>query len=101
MSIDKPRITAVATLEALGFFYTPDRGWLPPIQKQVSPNHVTKSGIIAQTDAMHALLVHRADALEGCLEASEEEIELRAIADVVGAYEAKRWPDGKIPGGKG
>jgi hypothetical protein len=50
---------------------------------------------------MHALLVHRADALEGCLEASEEEIELRAIADVVGAYEAKRWPDGKIPGGKG
>jgi hypothetical protein len=32
---------------------------------------------------------------------TEEEAELRAIADVLEAYETKRWPDGKEPGGKG
>ena len=50
---------------------------------------------------MHAALVRHADALAGCLEGSEEEAELKAIADVLDAYEAKRWPEGKEPGGKG
>ena len=53
-----------------------------------------------EADAMHALLVKRADALVGCTEGSSEE-ELRALADVLDAYEAKRWPSGKMPGGKG
>ena len=52
-----------------------------------------------EADAMHALLVKRADALVGCTEASSEE--LRALADVLDAYEAKRWPSGKVAGGKG
>ena len=48
-----------------------------------------------ETDAMHALLTKRADELAGCTEGSPEEDELRALADAIDAYEAKRWPRGK------
>ena len=50
---------------------------------------------------MHSALVQRADALEGSKEGSAEEAELNAIVDVIEAYEAIRWPLGKIAGGKG
>ena len=50
------------------------------------------------TDRMHALLVARADALAGCPEGSPEETELAALADAIDAYEAVRWPPGRIPG---
>jgi hypothetical protein len=53
------------------------------------------------TEALHALLVKRADDLEGCTESSEEERELAAITDAIEAYEAVCWPHGKINGGKG
>jgi hypothetical protein len=37
------------------------------------------------------------DAREG----SDEETELKRIVDVFEAYEAVRWPTGKVNGGKG
>lgn len=71
MSIDNQRIAAVAALEALGFKYTSDRGWLPPIKG----GRETIGGILpdftAEADAMHALLVIRADVLMGEPEASQ------------------------------
>jgi hypothetical protein len=57
--------------------------------------------LTAESDAMHSALVQREDALEGCLEGSEEEHEIAAITDAIEAYEAKRWPEGRVPGGKG
>jgi hypothetical protein len=63
------------------------------------------SGVTAWTtresDRMHALLVEKADALDGCAEGSPEAREREAIADALEAYEAKRWPAGKEYGGKG
>jgi hypothetical protein len=53
------------------------------------------------TDRMHGLLMERADTLMGCTENSSEEAELAALTDVIEAYERQRWPEARIPGGKG
>jgi hypothetical protein len=50
---------------------------------------------------MHAVLMRRADVLEGCTEGSPEETELEMIVNAIEAYEVKRLPDGKESGGKG
>jgi len=50
---------------------------------------------------MHGVLMDRADALMGCVEGSAEEAELEMLTDVIEAYERQRWPDGRVPGGKG
>jgi hypothetical protein len=55
MSIDKQRIAAVASLEALGFKYTSDRGWLPPINSGPGAIGGTLPDYTAEADAMHAL----------------------------------------------
>jgi hypothetical protein len=102
MDIDRQRVAAVRALEALGFTYRylthPASGpgtWLPPaaVPVQALP-------LVVAADAMHAALVRRADALAGCTEGSEEEAELRAIAGVLEADEARRWPGGKEPAGR-
>src|SRR5262249_1400507 len=101
MSIDSQRIAAVAALEALGFKYTSYRGWLPPIHRARGAIRRIRPDFTAEADAMHALLVLRADALMGAPEASDGATELQHITDAVEAYEIKRWPGGKVPGGKG
>ena len=92
--IDKQRVAAVATLHALGYTFSLANGWSPPTG---TPAFVCTT----EPDAMHAVLRRRADALQGCGEGSPDQAELRAVVDALGAYEAKRWPEGKEPGGKG
>jgi hypothetical protein len=82
MEIDQQRIAAMRALEEKD---TAIRGeWLPP---GVPPLPLT-----AEADAMHGALMRRANALAGCTEGSKEEIELKAIIDLIEANEAKRWP---------
>jgi hypothetical protein len=99
MDLDKKRIAAVRMLEALGYNYI-DGEWLLWLQ----PVGASHSRQLTEADAMHGMLMRRADALAGCLEGSDEEVELKAIVDAIEAYEARRWPLGKdpaVPHGKG
>lgn len=91
-NIDKQRIEAVRTLERSGYCFDGVE-WVAPAGSLKTPPQSTDAA-----DAMHALLILRADKLAGCTEGSEEEAEL---AGAVEAYEAVRWPGGKIEGGKG
>ena len=95
--IDRQRIAAVATLEALGYVFSVAEGWMAPADA------ATPAGLAstAEADAMHAVLMARADALDGCAEGTPEETELKSIANAIEAYEAKRWPNGKEAGGRG
>jgi hypothetical protein len=55
-------------------------------------------------EAMGTALMRCADALAGCMEGSDEEAKLKAIVDLIEAYEGKCWPLGKdpdVPDGKG
>ena len=94
MSIDRQRIAAVKLLEALGYRFD-------GIEWKAVPGVAAAPTVFREADALHGLLILRADKLEGCTEGSQQETELRVIADTVGAYEAKRWPNGAAPGGKG
>jgi hypothetical protein len=93
MDIDKQRIAAVRTLEALGYSYS-NGEWLPAGVAAPLPFTV-------EADAMHGALMLRADALAECKESSDEQAELRLIVDLIEAYECKRWPLAKELGGKG
>ena len=93
-TIDKQRIAAVRAMETLGYSFD-GIAWNGP--KAGAPFGAMET----EADAMHALLVMRADKLVACTEGCEFEVELKMIADTVSAYEAKRWPNGVVPGGKG
>jgi len=88
--IDKQRISAIRKLEQLGYTFAGD-DWI----------HDAAAIAPTITDELHAMLVKRADDLDGCPAGSEEERELAAIERAIGAYESVRWPTGKIAGGKG
>ena len=91
-TIDKQYIAAVRKLAQLGYTFA-GGDWMHPTDS-ASPTP-------AITDALHALLVKRADDLEGCAEGSDEEHELVAITDAIEAYEAVRWPRGRTQDRKG
>jgi hypothetical protein len=95
MDIDRQRIAAVRALEALGYSYR-NNAWLPPAAVAAAPLPLT-----VEADAMHGALMRRADSLVSCAEGADEEAELKAIGDLLEAYESKRWPLGKEPGRKG
>ena len=97
MNIDKQRIAAVRQLEALGYRFEGDKWVRGSPSVAVGP----RSLMTAESDAMHGVLVQRADALEGCTEGSDEEAEFKRVVDAIEAYEARRRPAGKEPGGKG
>jgi hypothetical protein len=95
--IDKQRIAAVGKLVELGYRFSLADGWTAG-----SAAAATGAGpFTAEADAMHAVLMQRAEVLQGCSEGSSEEAELESIVNAIEVYEAKRWPDGKDPGGKG
>jgi hypothetical protein len=85
MDVDRQRVAAVRLLEAKGYRYKAGSVASPPLP------------LAWEADAMLGELMRCADALAGCTEGSEEEIELKAIVDTIEAYEAKRWPLGKDP----
>ena len=89
-NIDRQRIAAVKALEQMGYEYRDDK-WL--IGDAIGGSQ--------EADALHGLLIKRADQLQGCSEGSAQAQELAAIANAADAYEQKRWPDGKVAGGKG
>ena len=89
--IDRQRIAAVRTLEALGYTYR-DGLWKLPL-------HASR-WITVEADAMHARLVAIADKIAENLGIWTDE-DLAAIGESLEGYEAVRWPDGKAQDGKG
>jgi hypothetical protein len=91
-TVDKQRVAAVRKLEQLGYTFAGD-DWMRPAYDAAAITPTI-------TDELHARLVKRADDLDGCPAGSDEERELAAIERAISAYEAVRWPTGKIAGGQ-
>jgi hypothetical protein len=83
----------VKVIEALGYSFD-GLEWSAPVYGAPLPN------LHDEADAMHALLVLRADKLEEGIKGDDDEAELKMLGEVVGDYEAKRWPDGVVPRAK-
>jgi hypothetical protein len=85
--IDKQRITAVGVLLSMCFHFR-DGAW-------VAPPHLG-ADLAPEADRLHAVLLERADEIGGCPDGSAEDTELKGIIDALEAYEAKRWPEGRV-----
>ena len=95
--IDRQRIAAVSTLEALGYEFRSGR-WNPPLGPLGAGGG---SGSRPEADQLHALLIARADALIGCPDGSADQDELVAIGEALEAYEGRRSPTGRAGGRRG
>jgi hypothetical protein len=93
--VDRQRVSAVRTLEALGYAYRGAGQWGAPASASAPTD------VAPEADRMLAMLMQRADELDSCAEGSEEEAELVALIGAIESYETRRWPDGKEAGGKG
>jgi hypothetical protein len=91
--IDKQRVAAVRKLEQLGYTFATGDWHAPAGITAPAPTS-------AQAGAMDAVLGQRADQPERCPERSDEEAEFATITDAVQAYQAVRWPNGRVDGGK-
>lgn len=89
MTIDRQRIAGVETLERMGYRWSGTE-WTAPAAPGAEP-----SELIAAADAMHGVLMDRAEALAGCIEDGTGEAELEAVGEALEAYEAARWPTGR------
>jgi hypothetical protein len=89
-SIVRQRIADVKKRPELGLAWS-ETGWQSPSDPE----------LIGKAGAMHAAPVRRADARTDCDAGSPAEVERAFIVELIEAYEEKRWPLGKVPGGKG
>jgi hypothetical protein len=89
--VDRQRLSAVRTLEGLGYTYRDGEGWKPPPARDQW----------IEADVLYNLLTIRADHLADRSQWSREATEHRTITRALWAYKSKRWPDGEDPGGKG
>ena len=80
--------------------HAPNRGVTMTAKPKMQPA-ISIEDLAPCADKLLALLVARADVLVGCPEGSPEDQELEAIIDALEAYEAVRWPEGRVEGGKG
>ncbi len=55
---------------------------------------------ISAADRMLAYLIERADKLLGAKDSAKKK-ELKRLIELIDTYEARRWPSGKVAGGKG
>ena len=83
-SVDKQRIAAVEILKQLGYSFSCATGWTRPQGDDKSCD-----SLVVEADALHALLVLRADRL--IHDAPSDPAELGIITDAISAYEAIRW----------
>ena len=91
-NIDKQRVAAVRMLEAMGYMFA-------AIDWQPAADHSRVCCAIRRRAAR--LLVTGPTRLAAALKARWRNGALRAITDAIDGYELVRWPDGKVPDGKG